>query len=225
MLQSVNTVLFLQARIHSTRLVGKALLPLADMTSLEMAMRSVYGCADQHILLCPHDCVDIFSPLAQRWGYEVVGGSEHDVLGRFVTGMQAYPSRWVIRATADNSIVGADLAKSLLYQCQQYDADYAVYTHTPHGSGVEVVKASTLLAIDHQCQDVSHREHVCTFISQQPEHFVVHTPMAPAQWQAPHLRTTLDTTDDYAYLQMVYQSLYRGQPIPLEDYISWSRHN
>ena len=154
MVQIVDTVLFLQARINSTRLVGKALLPLADMTSLEMAMRSVYGCADHHVLLCPHDCVDTFSPLAQRWGYKLVGGSEHDVLGRFITGIKTYPSKWVIRATADNSIVGVDLAKSLLHQSQQYDADYAVYSHTPHGSGVEIVKTATLLAIEGQCQDI-----------------------------------------------------------------------
>lgn len=217
--------LFLQARLDSSRLPQKALRPLAGLPSLELSMADLLGCADTHVLACPAECLDIFAPLAQKRGFALFGGDKENVLNRFAGALQAFPADWVIRATADNSIVGVELAQSLLKRAIEENADYAIYKGPPRGSNVEIIKASALKTAAQEAQSPYDKEHVCPYLyaAAAKGRFKVLYEPAPQRWHAPDLRSTLDTPEDYARLQQAYKDLYKGKPILPEEFIRWAK--
>lgn len=218
-----KTALFVQARLDSSRLPGKSILPLGDMTVLDVVLRNLCGCADVHALLCPQDCIETFQPIAQQWGYELISGPKEDVLARFNLALDRIQTEWIIRATADNTVVSADLARQLLHDCQEQQADYACFTQTPYGIGVEVIRAEVLKIAAQEARTVEEREHVCPFITKNTDRFIVYYPPAPAKWQAPQLRATLDTYEDYEYLQKFHRYMDGRNFEIVEEFVTWAK--
>lgn len=48
---------------------------------------------------------------------------------------------------------------------------------------------------------------------------------APVEYSLPDARVTLDTEDDYRYLQEIFDELYRGKPLEIELLIPYLRSN
>ncbi|MCL2520451.1 MAG: hypothetical protein FWE37_05560 [Spirochaetaceae bacterium] len=213
----INSALFMQARLNSDRLPQKALKPLAGKASLLLAMQGLYGCADTHLLLTCSNSEAAFSPLAREAGYGLFIGDENDVLGRYAKAVSLYLPQWVIRATGDNTLVPKALVSRLLTLTVQANADYGRFSDTPHGSGVEVIRAEALLVANNEAVTAYQREHVCPFLYDNPARFKILLPLAPAEWRYPHLRTTLDTPEDYNRLSQFFTT-----KATLEEYILWS---
>jgi spore coat polysaccharide biosynthesis protein SpsF len=152
---------------------------------------------DLHILACPRDCAAAFEPLTQEVGFEIVAGSKDDVLKRYGTAIRQFRVDRVIRATGDNPFVFADAALTLHQEACKLDADYAGYAGLPYGAGVESVSAKALLRAEAEASMVSEREHVCPYLYNNPHLFKLHRPLAPLTWQAPNIRVTVDTQEDY----------------------------
>lgn len=99
------TVIILQARLDSSRLPEKALLPLGDRP---MVFRVVEALAhvpcDRRVLACPQDSETVFAPLAEEAGFYLFVGSKEDVLDRFSGAARRFDARWIIRATGDKSM-------------------------------------------------------------------------------------------------------------------------
>jgi spore coat polysaccharide biosynthesis protein SpsF len=182
------------------------------------ALRQVRS--EQYILACPKDCVDTFAPLAQEAAFLLCAGSKEDVLSRYCDAIRLYHLDRIIRATGDNPFVFADAAFAINAQALDLGADYAGYSALPYGAGVESVAAEALLCAEREAVLASDREHVCPYLYRHPQRFLVHRPLAPVCWQAPHLRVTVDTAEDYTQAQKLYAALpsdlqqrYRGELI------------
>jgi spore coat polysaccharide biosynthesis protein SpsF len=219
------TALILQARLDSSRLPGKSLLPLGGRPLVFRVMEALntVPCASR-ILACPRDCVSSFAPLAEEAGFALVPGSKDDVLSRYCGAIRYSGCTRLIRATGDNPFVFADAALSLNEEAAALGADYAGYTGLPYGAGVESVDAEALLRAEREARSPSEREHVCPYLYDHPELFLLHRPLAPVQWQGPALRLTVDTAQDYERAQALYEALsrsaspdsrYRGETIIL----------
>ncbi|MDR2482685.1 MAG: spore coat protein, partial [Treponema sp.] len=77
------TALILQARLDSSRLPGKALLPLGGRPLIFRVMEALKTLpVDRHVLACPEDCAAPFGPLAEEAGFELSPGPKEDVLRR-----------------------------------------------------------------------------------------------------------------------------------------------
>jgi spore coat polysaccharide biosynthesis protein SpsF len=201
----------LQARITSSRLPGKSLLPLGGEPLLLRVMEALrhVPCAC-HVLACPEDCASDFAPLAQRAGFDVVTGSRDDVLARYCAAIRRFGITRVIRATADNPFVFADAASALNDEAMARGADYAGYSGLPYGAGVESVSAAALLRAERDAALLSEREHVCPYLYAHGELFTLHRPLAPRVWQGPDMRVTVDTREDYERAALLYQALSAG---------------
>jgi spore coat polysaccharide biosynthesis protein SpsF len=176
------------------------------------------------ILACPHDCVSSFAPLADEAGCVLVPGSKDDVLSRYCDAIRYSGCARFIRATGDNPFVFADAALALNDEAAALGADYAGYSGLPHGAGVESVNAEALLRAEREARARSEREHVCPYLYNHPELFLLHRPLAPARWQGPSLRLTVDTAEDYERAAALYEALslsaspqtrYRGETVIL----------
>jgi spore coat polysaccharide biosynthesis protein SpsF len=207
------TALVLQARLDSSRLYRKALLPLdgRPLISLVMeALKTVPG--DRYILACPEDSFQEFRPLAEAGGFELVSGPKEDVLGRYAQVIRRFTPDRIIRATGDNPFVFADAAAAINQEGMALNADYAGYSGLPYGAGVESVSAEALLRAEREAAAPAEREHVCPYLYGHPELFRLHRPLAPLIWQSPSLRLTVDTPEDYRQAQSLAQALTEASP-------------
>jgi spore coat polysaccharide biosynthesis protein SpsF len=205
--------LILQGRLDSTRLPGKALLPLGEKPMILRAMEALKRvAADIHILACPEDCLGAFEPLAASAGFVLVAGPKEDVLGRYCVAIRQSRADWVIRATADNPFVFADAASALLQEGRSLGADYSGYRSLPYGAGVEVARSAALLRAGAEAVLEPEREHVCPYLYDHGELFLLHRPPAPLPWRRPEIRLTVDTAEDYERARLLHNALSRFPP-------------
>lgn len=221
----IHSLLIMQARLNSSRLPQKALLPIIDgMPSLLVAMLGLYGVADEHVLACDRAGQVYFNSLAEQSHFQlVVGDEEHDVLSRFIKAMNLFKSNYVIRATADNLVVGRHLVSLAMEQALLTNADYFCFSKTPYGSGVEVVRSEVLINVHERAKEVHDREHVTSYIYNHPNEFRVIQSEAPNELKASDLRSTLDTVEDYERLKDFFHSKSIFSNNIVEEYISWMR--
>ena len=109
------TGLFLQVRIHSTRLPGKALLPLPGGNVIQHAMRALKLIpVDIYALLTDETSAPALEKSAAGEGFDLFTGPEQDVLQRYLLAAEFYKTGCLIRATGDNPLVSASLGQEIL---------------------------------------------------------------------------------------------------------------
>jgi spore coat polysaccharide biosynthesis protein SpsF len=200
----------LQARIDSSRLPGKALLPLGEKPLILRVMEALDRIpAELRILACPEDSVSSFEKLVQEAGFTLFAGPKEDVLERFCLALKKFNIRHLIRATGDNPFVFTDAAYALITEALTLEADYAGYSGLPLGAGIEYVHAKALLRAGTEAVSEYEHEHVCPYLYNNPDKFLLHRPLAPQHWQTPEIRLTVDTQQDYERAQALYAALDR----------------
>ena len=201
-------VIVLQARLDSSRLPGKAMLPLGGRPLLFRVMEALNRVpAELRVLACTDDSLSAFAPLAAEAGFELLAGPKDDVLARYCLAIEKFNIQRLIRATGDNPFVFADAASAINDEASALGADYAGYSGLPHGAGVESVAAPALLRAAAEASSSHDREHVCPYLYSHPETFLIHRPLVPQCWQGQALRLTVDTHDDYERAQALYAAL------------------
>ncbi|HSV56992.1 MAG TPA: NTP transferase domain-containing protein, partial [Magnetospirillaceae bacterium] len=171
------TGLVIQARLGSTRLPRKALLPIGSVTLLESCLlRLARVPADLRILATEPRSREELAPLALALGYEVFVGSEEDVLARFCGAIREYGLERIVRATGDNPFVSPEAAVALLADPETASSDYACHEGLPLGFGVEAVRAAALLTAEAESRDPYEREHVCPFLYRRLSRFRIYRP-------------------------------------------------
>jgi spore coat polysaccharide biosynthesis protein SpsF len=195
---------FVQARMGSSRLPGKSLLPLwGDMPLLELVLRRV-GAARQvgEVVLATSDASgdDRLAALAASLGVAVHRGPEDDVLARFAGSLEAQPADAVVRVCADNPFVDPGAIDDLVTRFRagqpcDYASNHTEASGLPDGIGAEVVSASALRRAASEATSASDREHVTTFIRERPKEFrILVVPPADPAW--PFLKLDVDTPED-----------------------------
>jgi len=217
----LKLAIVLQARLDSGRLPEKTMLPLGAKPLIFRVMEALNQVpADLRILACTEDSKKAFAPFATEAGFELMSGPKENVLERYCLVIRKYGICRLIRATGDNPFVFADAAAAINAQGLAIGADYAGFAGLPYGAGVESVKASALLHAGNEAESTYEQEHVCPYLYGHPEKFLLHRPLAPFRWQAPALRLTVDTKEDYERAAALYAILnecgaerYRGNTI------------
>jgi spore coat polysaccharide biosynthesis protein SpsF len=220
----VRTGIFVQVRLGSTRLAQKALLPLPGGSVIQHVMRSLQGVpAEARALLTDAQSRAVLEPIARAEGYSVLAGSAEDVLARFCTACRHYDVARVVRATGDNPLTSAELARRILAHHEAHGADLSHYLGNPWGTGVEVVQAAALLVSEREAIQADEREHITTFLYRNRGRFTIEEPEAPEEMLLPEARVTLDTDEDFRLLNLLYTALYRGRPIEAFEVVAWLR--
>jgi spore coat polysaccharide biosynthesis protein SpsF len=213
----------LQARLNSTRLPGKLLLPLAGKTMFEhILLRLARARVPDGVIVATEPSTEPYiRAAAERHGAAVLVGSEEDVLGRFVQAVRAHGLRNVVRATADNPLVSVEYIDRTLLLHHETGSDLTAYPELPYGTGVEAVKGEALERASAASRDPFEREHVTQHIYRHEGEFSVTRGVPEAAFRRFDVRLTVDTEEDYRRMADIYERLYRGEPIPLADAIAW----
>ena len=209
------TALVLQARLDSSRLQEKSILPLGGRPLILRVMEALSSLpADVKILACPEDSVSSFQALAEEAGFVIIPGPKDDVLARYCLAIRKSGADRVIRATGDNPFVFLDAALALKEEAETLGVDYAGYGDLPYGAGVESVASGALLRAEKEAKEVSDREHVCPYLYNNPGLFSLYRPPAPAKWRGPEIRITVDTKEDFERAEVLYGRL---QTLPAQE--------
>lgn len=217
----MSIAVFLQVRLDSSRLPGKALLKIEDMTLIEHAMRSLRRIpADQYLLLTTEDSVEQLSPFAEKWGFIPFTGPKDDVLLRFIRAVRKFKIKTLIRATGDNPLVSGPLAEEVLKEHKLKGADYSNWPGAPLGTGIEVVETKALESALVQSREAYDHEHVTPFIYNNPDKFNLNIHPVPEKYRNDK-KVSVDTPEDFENIRNLFSVLYRSEPIELEDLIEY----
>lgn len=190
-----------QARLGSSRLPGKCLLPLGTSTVLDWVVEraGVSELVDEVIVATTTEAVDDeLAAHVERRGTRCVRGSTDDVLARFVDVLGVTDAERVIRITADCPFVEPTLIAEAVRLGT--DVDYVATGldgRFPRGLDLEVVDRTALLVADAESTDPVEREHVTPFIVRRPERFRHRALPAPEWARRLDLRFTIDEDADY----------------------------
>ncbi len=191
-----------QCRLSSTRLPGKALLPLNGKSLLEWhlcAMKKVK--ADDYILATDFDSAPKLSPLAAKCGFKLFQGPRDDVLLRYTNAIKEFDGDIILRSTADNPFIFFEACNDLLEEyfrlSQSQKIDYMTLTSLPHGSGIELFTKEAIFKAIENTSDPYDHEHVGPAIYNHKDLFNSLFIPAAKSYAFPNFRTTVDTYQDY----------------------------
>ncbi len=221
-MKSKNTAVIVQCRLSSTRFPQKALKLLGGKTILEWtlnAMRRVD--AARHYVAVDESSFDALKPIALKCGWDIFAGPLEDVLERYCLLIKKLGCKTVVRATADNPFLFYEAADALcgefFRQSETMQIDYMTWTGLPHGSGVEIFDAESLLTAAAETADPFDREHVGPALYHHKNRFTSLFLRAPSRFFFPDYRTTIDTPADFRRAEAIVDFL-SGGAAPSEPY-------
>lgn len=211
------TVAILQARMSSSRLPGKVMKPLAGRPMIERQLERLRRCREDLRLVVATSTEASDDPLAahlQGIGVDVYRGPLDDVLGRYVGAAQAFAAGDVVmRLTADCPLADPGVIDDCLRLRADLGCDYASNGRNrtyPRGLDVEVFTLAALLRAGREATDPYDREHVTPYLYRYPGLFT-QGELVQARDES-HLRWTVDTPEDFAFVERVYDALYATKP-------------
>jgi spore coat polysaccharide biosynthesis protein SpsF len=204
-------VAIIQARVGSTRMPGKVLMPLGKAAVLEHVIDRARR-ANVFDAICVattrHAADDPVAELAAARGAIVARGSEHDVLERYGVAAQVTNAAAIARITSDCPLIDPDVLRAM---AQQFRADPAVDLVTnarvrtfPRGLDAEFFTRAALEVMLREANQPHQREHVTPFLYEHPKRFRIVDHVNASDQSA--FRLTLDTPEDYELLRAIFDS-------------------
>jgi len=208
-----ETVVLIQARLGSSRLPGKVLLPLAGRPVLSHVVercRAAPGVNRVVVATTEDEEDDAVAACAVACGAGVSLGSADDVLGRFAAAATAFPAERYVRITADCPLADPAVIGAVLDAHIEGGRDYAyndVPAGFPRGYDVEVVRGEVLAWLAASCHDGASREHVTPYLRDHAADFDVSVVAGEPGADYSGYRLVLDEAADYELLTAVFERL------------------
>ncbi len=214
---------FLQARMGSQRLPGKVLLRIGGKSILERAILRLQATETVNKVVVvttrlPED--DQIEEEAKRVQAEVYRGPETDVLARYREASDLLCPEIIVRATADNPLIDVGSVDRIVRALSCSDLDFCMESGLPVGAATEAITRRALEKVDRLTRDPRDREHVTVFVKEHPERFRLAYLSPPDRLKKPHLRLTIDTPEDFIFMETLMDSLPESSsPAPTEMYL------
>ena len=221
-------VAIIQARMGSTRLPGKVLLPLSGKPVLQWMVDriSLANKVDEIVIATSTDPGDIeIARNPNLTGAKIYRGSEDDVMRRVLDTSYHHQADIIVDVTADCPLIDPKHIDLLIKEVESGRYHYAsnISPRTwPDGFDVQVYRRQVLGEV----RDIfAPPHHVGWNIAQHPEMFRICNLPATGKYIWPSLGLTLDTPEDYTLLKSVF-AVFGDQPgFTAEDVITFMREN
>ena len=210
-------VVTIEARMTSSRLPGKVLLPAAGRPLLEHMIERLGRArhVDAVVVATTEEAAcDPIAELADRLGVGCFRGSEEDVLGRVLGAAQAYDADVIVETTGDCPLIDPAIVDLVIERFAEGGVEYCSNTLErtyPRGMDVQVFPAAVLAEVTELTNDPADREHVSLYIYEHPERYRLRSVVSERPDTA-ELRLTVDTQEDYALVKAIFEALYPRDP-------------
>jgi spore coat polysaccharide biosynthesis protein SpsF len=198
-MSAIGTVV--AARMASTRLPGKALLPLAGIPIvhflLDRIRRTTRG-GTVVFATTERSDDDILAETVADLEIPVFRGADSDVAGRYLAAARKYGLDWIVRVTADCPFVDAESLDHCLSQWNPQEKCDLLSTKGvfPVGIDYEVFPA-TLLEAEWRKMTADEKEHLTLRFYRPDLGFSIKRFAPPASWRTVASSYLVDTPDDY----------------------------
>lgn len=225
-------VTIIEARMGSTRLPGKVMMPFVGKPSLELIierLRRSKTVGQIIVATTTNQADDVIVNLCRKLNVAFYRGSEEDVLKRVIESGQKLSADIIVRTTADCPLVDWRLVDKLVKICLSGNYDYVsnvVQRTFPIGFDVEILSFHKLVEIEKIARDVIYREYPTYYFDTHPKKFRLKNLKAAGEMFWPDLRVTLDTKEDYLVLTKIYEEFYPKNPdFSAEDVVELMRQH
>jgi spore coat polysaccharide biosynthesis protein SpsF len=211
-----RVVAIIQARMGSTRLPGKVMMPLAGEPMLARVVERVRRTVGIDETVVATSVLPEEQPLValcRRLDVRCVRGSALDVLARYHQAAVESAADTIIRITSDCPLISPAVTGRVLAAFREGGSDYCSNCHQrtyPRGLDTEVFSRAALELAAVEAREPSEREHVTPFIWRRPERFRLAEVVD--QVDRSSLRWTVDTPDDYVLTQRIYDAFLPHDP-------------
>lgn len=227
----MDITFIIQARLGSTRLPGKILLPFYKNKSiLDLLIEKLKQVKCAKIVLAT-SVNPINTPLeivAKRNNIDCYRGSENDVLQRFIDAAETFKSSHIIRVCSDNPFLELNSINYLIdfvnknsqYDYVSFNVNGIPSIKTHYGFWTEFVTLDALKKVISLTDQSLYHEHVTNYIYSHPEYFNFHLLNTPHSLITHNrIRLTIDTQVDFQNAQAIYEELIEKIPYPTIEQI------
>lgn len=218
-MKRMNFGIIIQARLGSTRLPGKILLPFNnESTILDFLLEKFHKIPSVKVIVATTD-----NPQDERLeeyllkkGEFVYRGSEEDVLERFICAAEYYQIDSIIRICSDNPFLDPKALNDLVEAARNNpEIDYISYKVngkpsilTHFGFWGEFVSLEALKRVREMTPDRAAHEHVTYYIYNHPETFKCKWLPSPSYLEGREdIRLTVDTVEDLENARVLHNEL------------------
>ena len=234
-----KVVLIIQARMSSTRLPGKSMMPLADKPLVYRMVERLKKCKkiDEIVIATSDQPEDqVLVDLANELGVSSFKGNLLDVRDRYLNAAEKSKADFIIRIPADNPMPDANEIDKLIEfhlenNSQGFSSNLAQVNNSGYldGIGAEIFSTKLLRESVARSNSDTVKEHVhrnfFDYSTQTPvdaSWCPIASPKAPEELRRPDIILDVNTMDDYTKIKRIYDHLYPQNPnFTTEDVINF----
>jgi spore coat polysaccharide biosynthesis protein SpsF len=217
---SPRLLVVVQARMGSTRLPGKVMLPVAGAPLLARLLERVRAARTPFALAVAtteEPAEEPIRALCATLGVDCVCGHPTDLLDRHYQAALEMGAQAVVKIPSDCPLIDPQAIDRVLgfYRENVHRFDYVSNLHPatwPDGNDIEVMSLEALAAAHQEAERPFEREHTTPFLWERPERFRI----GNVAWETGENfsrshRFTIDYPEDYHFIAAVYAALYRPE--------------
>jgi len=224
----VKVVAIIQARMSSSRLPGKVLMPLANKPVLMHIVERLSYCRMIEKIVVATTNKDSDHPVANYCAdnnIDCYRGNLEDVLDRYYQTAKIFHADAIVRITGDCPVIDPVVVDAVIagYLSGEYDL-YGLGGEFPDGLDCTVFSFSAIEKAWKEAALKSEREHVGPYIENNPHLF--QNGMLKLFQGLESQRWTLDEPKDYELLCKIFNKLYRpGSPFLTHEVLQFIKDN
>lgn len=211
-------IICIQARMGSSRLPGKVMMPLYGEPMLFRLIERLRK-TDLPIVVCTGDDErnKLIMEACHRWGVGAFRSFEQDVMSRLVLAGELTEHKDIIRVTGDNPLTSPKILKLLVKSHLKNEADYTYTEGTPTGVRCEVINVQALKKLREKTDDEELQENMTPALKTMNK--VQRFPCL-VDWQG-ETGFTVDTPEDMRKMIKIYNH-FKGHPPEIEELNQWA---
>jgi spore coat polysaccharide biosynthesis protein SpsF len=211
----MKTAIVIQARVGSSRLAGKVLLPLAGKTLLERMIERVSAIKSEcELIVATTTGVEDerIRSLCRRIGIRCYSGNVTDLLDRHFQAAKQIRADVVAKIPSDCPLIDPQVIDRVLNFHSSKEFDFVSNLHPatyPDGNDVEVMPFDVLEEAWKEATLPFELEHTTPFIWERPNRYRIGnvTWETGLDYSMSH-RWTIDYPEDYQFIKAIYDELY-----------------
>ena len=212
-------VAIIQARMNSSRLPGKVLMPIMERPMLwHVAHRIKKGRLINKLVIATTITKkdEAIVRFCKKNNLDFYKGNEENVLDRYYQTAKIFKAETILRITADCPLIDPKVLDGIIkfYIARKDKIDYVSNTLKrtyPHGLDAEIFSFKVLERIWQEAKEPYQKEHVTPYIYEHPEKFCIGNIKNHKNYS--YLRWTVDTEKDLKFVREIYKRLYKNNRI------------
>lgn len=219
----MKSLLVIPARLDSSRLWGKALLPYAGVPALKLILRRTqHDNWRQLLAISERPSSDPIADHARLWDVDFIRGPHDDALARVLKAAQAVGADTVVRATSDNPMLDARAVESGMRAFYETEKPAVCNlglrgTDDPMGYFVDIASVSALRELHARNPEARLLEHVTLGLKEQGQC----EPFRVLAGDQSEVSWTVDEPGDYLRVSRMFMDI--GPEGSAEDAINWTK--